>query len=250
MVADNRYLSRRRKGYGYQTLRPINCLIFIALPLAFFQWGAANYGTDLVTPQHLHSLLRFFGATAAYLPALMIVFVLLAQQAAHKDGWSVQPKAIAGMLGESIFWTGPLIVLSLVTGHVTANAAASIAESPQGQQALQHALRAIGAGIYEEFVFRLIFISLAMLIFVDILGLRKDVIAVGAVIVAAVIFSLGHFTPEELTGQVHFERGRFLFLATAGVYWGALFVFRGFGIAVGCHILWDVFVLISQPTPG
>lgn len=236
----------KRDTYGYQTLRPINWLVFLLPLLAFFQWGMMTYGTELLVPRYLQGFLRFFGGGAAWLPGVFIVVVLLAQQAAHKDGWAVQPTAVAGMAGESIFWTFPLIALNLVTGYAAAPKAAASWLSPQASDAVQKGLYAVGAGIYEEFVFRLILISLLMLIFVDILGLRRDAVAIGAVLVSALLFALCHFTYPELAGNAHFDRGRFIFFVTAGVYWGGLFVFRGLAVAAGSHILWDLYALLAS----
>jgi hypothetical protein len=239
--------SRSRKAGGYiaQTLRPVNNLLLVAPLLLFFHWGAATYGTDLVAPRAMHSLLRFFGATAVWLPAMLIAVVLIAQQIGHKDpcGWAPSGKALAGMLGEAIFWTCPLIAVSLVSG-AAAHQAAVLDLSPAGQYWMQQMLQAVGAGVYEEFTFRVVFVSLLLLVLVDIAGLRKDVTAVAAVLVSAVLFSLAHFS-----GEAAFDRGRFLFLAVAGVYWGGLYVFRGFGIAAGCHVLWDVYVSLAAGSP-
>ena len=41
--------------------------------------GKAYYGSTLLAPQHLERVLRYFGATTAYLPALLIVAVLILQ---------------------------------------------------------------------------------------------------------------------------------------------------------------------------
>ena len=105
---------------------------------------------------------------------------------------------------------------------------------------------AVGAGVYEEFIFRLALISLIMLIFVDIFDLRKDIVAAVAVIMAGCIFSLYHFPAEQLTSWDGWPWHEFIFRAVAGVYLGAIFILRGFGIAVGAHICYNLFVVMRQ----
>ena len=68
--------SRRRDSYTWQTHRPLNCLVFVLPLLLFFHIGTAHYGTSLLAPRDLGRLLRYCGATAAYLPALLILAVL------------------------------------------------------------------------------------------------------------------------------------------------------------------------------
>jgi hypothetical protein len=240
--------AKQRSGYAWQTLRSIHSAVFVLPLLLFFQWGAVRYGSDLVMPRVIHGFLKYFGGMAIHLPAVLIMAVLVARQFMHRnDTWQIHGKVLVGMTVESIFWTGPLIALSFMTGQAMMSGSV-FTWSPETDRVLQQALQAVGAGVYEEFVFRLVFIDLVLLVLVDLAGLSKEPVAVGAVIVAAVVFSLCHFPSEAFSGQVHFSRARFIFLAMAGVYWGALYLFRGFGIAVGCHVLWDVYALMVRGT--
>jgi len=234
--------SRRRKDtYFYQTQRPINCLAFVGPLLVLFQAGAMAYESRLLVPRYLAKVLGYFGATGEFLPALLIVAVLLIMHMSHRQPWRIQPKALAGMFAESILWTLPLIAMSYLI-YRQDSPAAVIATLPYDHVA-RPVLRAIGAGIYEEFIFRLIFISLVLLIFVDVFRLRKDIVTIAAIIVGAVGFSLCHLGLKQLTGQEAFDWYKFIVLAIAGVLWGGLFVFRGFGIAVGSHIVYDLFIV-------
>lgn len=240
--------SARPDTYRRQTLRPLNGLLFILPMLLFFQVGSGYYGTSLLAPRHLHKLLKYFGATAAYLPPLTIVLVLLSQQVLHRpaaDRWKIRPNVLAGMFGESILWMIPLIGLSRLAGRLLAHQATS---SPAGgwEDVLRRSLLAVGAGIYEEFLFRLVFICLTLLVAVDIFGLKKELFAVVAVVLGALTFSLYHFSGSQLADMSSFPWTEFAFRAAAGVYLGGLFVLRGFGIAVGAHAFYNIYVLVTQ----
>lgn len=234
-----------RQSYRWRTQRPLTCLVFLAPLLVLFQVGTLHYDTGLLAPKHLGQLLRSLGATGNYLPCLLVVVVLLLQHVLHRDKWRIRPRDLAGMLGESVIWAAPLVVLSQVMGELVAQVARDASEAGPLMR-LEELLVAVGAGIYEEFLFRLVLISLVMLICVDVFGLRKDVVAAAAVLVGAALFSLYHLPVEQITGEEAFPWGTFLFRAAAGGYLGAMFVFRGFAIAVGGHIVYNVYVLLTS----
>ena len=104
-------------------------------------------------------------------------------------------------------------------------------------------ITAIGAGIYEELVFRLILICLLMLFFQDILHLSRGNSIVLSVLISAFLFSVHH--------HIHFINGRFgfgepfaivpfTFRILAGAYFAGIFAVRGFGIVAGAHAFYDI----------
>lgn len=234
---------RRKEGYAQFTRRPLNSLLMILPLLIFFHVVADHYRTDalLLAPDNLQHMLRYFGAPGSLLrilPAATVVIILLAQHLVHRDPWEFQPSVLAGMVGESVVWTVPLLAVSQLTARMVA-AAPHVVHN----QFVQTALVSVGAGIYEEFLFRMVLISLFLLLFVDVLGLKKDTMTVVAVLLAAGMFSLWHFAG--FGGNETFTWNKFLFRSVAGTLWGGLFLFRGFGVAVGSHITWDLYALLS-----
>ena len=253
---ERRSLSGRER-YGRQTLRPLNCLVFILPMLVVFHVGTAFYGSDLLAPRDINVVLRHFGATVAYLPALLVIVALFLQHVAHRDRLRVQARTLAGMLGESICWILPLIAMAHVTGRLWVHQASAAGppasgQAPEGASAsvMRDIVSAVGAGIYEEFIFRMVLISLMLLLLVDVFDLRKDAVTVASVIVAAVAFSLYHFSAEQFAGWGSFPWYDFVFRALAGIYLGAVFVFRGFGIAVGVHAIYNIYTVFYHMRTG
>ena len=241
MAREPRKSKPRRDTYWEHTRRPLHSLVIVAPLLVLFHALETRYDSNLLAPEMMGRFLVFFGATQPFLPPLGIALVLLIHHFARRDPWEVRPVVLAGIVGESILWTVPLIGLSELTGRIAAPAAA--ATSSGGIDAvLQPALIAVGAGVYEEFVFRMVLISLVVLVFSDVMGLRKDWVVVAAVVCGAALFSLCHFTSQQTFGPDPFAWGKFIFLAVAGVLWGGLFLCRGFAVAVGCHVVWDLYV--------
>jgi membrane protease YdiL (CAAX protease family) len=106
----------------------------------------------------------------------------------------------------------------------------------------------IGAGVYEELVFRLGLISLLMIVFADLLRLHRGTTAVAAVCVSAVLFAAHHHVPF---GQEAFHWARFAFRTVAGVYLAVMFWYRGYALAAGCHATYNSsLVLLNIIRPG
>jgi membrane protease YdiL (CAAX protease family) len=94
----------------------------------------------------------------------------------------------------------------------------------------------VGAGIYEEVLFRLLLFGGAVWL-LRRSGLLSGTTFALAALASAVAFSAAHHAPgsgEPYNGYV------FLFRTMAGFYFTLLFQLRGFGIAVGAHACYDV----------
>jgi len=100
----------------------------------------------------------------------------------------------------------------------------------------------LGAGIYEELVFRLILVTLlvALLSLTGIEGRRRYAIAA---VIGALIFSGVHYVGS--LGDV-FTVASFTFRFLMGLALNGLFLWRGFGIAAMTHALYDIFVTLMQ----
>ena len=97
-----------------------------------------------------------------------------------------------------------------------------------------------GAGIYEELVFRLVAISLIMLVGVDLLHLPKTQTAVVAIALSSLLFAAHHHPP---LGSEEFNLANFTFRTAAGVYLAGIFWYRGYGPAAGCHAAYNITVV-------
>ena len=112
-----------------------------------------------------------------------------------------------------------------------------------GQSFGTRVVMSLGAGVYEETVFRLgIMAGLAALLERGV-GFRRWVAALVALIVSSVLFSAMHHIPPY--GDP-FTIGVFTFRVLAGACFGLIFWFRGFAVAVYTHALYDLYVLVVR----
>ncbi len=238
--------SAQGNQYWYITQRPWVSLLFILPGLLIFEVGtyarhgsASPAGTPLVASYLIESLVNSLRSgpdvprVLAMAPGLLLIVILLAWHLAARHPWRFDSFVLAGMLGESLIYTLPLLVFWIV--HQ-----ALLVGSPAHSAWLDNLIRSFGAGIYEELVFRLICITLFVILLIDLARLPRGPTAVFIVVLSAAIFAYVHHQPvgaEVITVQ------SFLFRFIAGVYLAGLFVFRGFGIAAGCHALYNVLVV-------
>lgn len=95
----------------------------------------------------------------------------------------------------------------------------------------------LGAGIYEELLFRVVLTGGLLGGLQLVLGMARGSAAVGAVLISALVFSAFHYVGA-LGDQ--FTAASFIFRAIAGVAFSALYVTRGLGITAWTHALYDV----------
>ena len=102
----------------------------------------------------------------------------------------------------------------------------------------------LGAGVWEEAVFRLGLLGGLAFAGERLLGLRRLVAVAIAFVVSSLVFSAVHHIGA-YGDPLHL--GVFTFRALAGICFGLLFWFRGFAVAVYTHALYDIYVLILRP---
>ena len=105
----------------------------------------------------------------------------------------------------------------------------------QQLDAWTESILSIGAGVYEELLFRFIGITLLMMLFMDVFNMKMAGAIPLVIVISAVLFSAYHYLGNET-----FDAGRFCFRAAAGIYFAGIYIFRGFGIVVGAHAFYDL----------
>jgi Type II CAAX prenyl endopeptidase Rce1-like len=118
----------------------------------------------------------------------------------------------------------------------------SLAAGAGGVQgtALERLTLSLGAGLYEELLFRVVLVALISN-GMRLLGFARMTAGVVAVALGALIFSAFHYLGP-LGDPLRLDS--FVFRAVAGVAFSALYLTRGFGITAWTHALYDVAVLM------
>ncbi len=151
--------------------------------------------------------------------------------------------AFMGMTAESALYAAMLgLVLGTATEWMLGGFALAAGAADITSMSLPEGLvLSLGAGLYEEIVFRVALVGGLFAIF-RASGIVATRAGVFAVLLASLIFSSFHYIgPYGDAWAV----SSFLFRFLAGLTFSALFLIRGFGITAWTHALYDVFLILA-----
>jgi hypothetical protein len=210
---------------------------------------------------------------------LAVVVILMALQLASRKGWRFWFGDILPMAVECILLAVPLIVLSMflsgsarhqngsapaaahfavtstvlrcssVTNDVLPDAAENRDDNGKWLGLLANVVTGIGAGIYEELVFRLILIVALMVLFQDIFQVGHKISIILSVFISAALFGAYHhivYLEGQFIQSSPFNWAEFSFRTIAGIYFAGLFAIRGFGITAGAHAFYDIIAVFMN----
>jgi Type II CAAX prenyl endopeptidase Rce1-like len=101
----------------------------------------------------------------------------------------------------------------------------------------------LGAGIYEELLFRVLLVGTLAWTARRLFGWRPGPAGIFAAVLGALIFSAFHYIGPY--GD-RLDLGSFTFRAIAGLLFSALYLARGFGITAWTHSLYDVLLTVAR----
>ena len=234
--------------YQSETQRPLVCLAFVLPLLLFYEVGSiflADAGTYSASSlrsgvdQWFHQFLQQFGFGQLVLLPLVTVGVILAWHHRVNDHWRIRPAVLMGMLTEAA-GLGLILFCAANSLNLLFGGVAPAAQTSTGLSVVWWAnvVGCVGSGIYEELIFRVVLLVPAIYWLTRTFKDRKLAVAVGVGVVS-LIFASMHYNVFNPAGN-QFELSSFMFRFSASIVFCALFLYRGFGIAVGAHVAYDV----------
>jgi len=190
-------------------------------------------GADFLMRSILESfgILGLYGLGAIFLIGFIITYIYFFNDKSNK---SIRADYLFIMIFESVCWA--LILYFLLSKFML------VLMNPIGKTITQQVTLAVGAGIYEEFLFRVMLISGLTGIIGFVFLWSEKARKAAALIIAAGIFSAFHFMGDY--GD-YFSMELFLLRFFAGIVLGVLYIARGFGITAYAHSIYDLIVLIQ-----
>jgi len=233
----------RAPRYSYTFVLPL--LAFYELLAAILPFGETHgvrNGADVILKSVFYAAFGRWGPLAFGL-LLVGMFVWGAVRDARKNREPLRAKYFAWMLGESVALA---LVFGVVVGLITARLLGTLhmlALAPMQQlDAPTRLMVSLGAGLYEELLFRVILVSGLATFGRAVCGMTPRVAGAFAVVLGAAIFSAFHYVGAY--GDV-FTVQSFTFRMIAGLFFSALYVLRGFGVDAWTHALYDVFLIFG-----
>lgn len=231
-------------SYWAQTRRPIPSLVFVLPLIAAYEFGVTKLGGSSAdalrtgADSWMRHALASFGLRDRWLPPLALVTSILAWQTYRADSWRFRPGCLLGMVSESLVFAVALVGLSRVVelGFAKLDDVAVLETATTVSTAT--VIGYVGAGIYEEALFRL---ALIPMLYWVARWIHAPRVLAGtlAVTASSLLFSLAHHAGAP--GEA-FTLFAFIFRWLAGIGFAWIFLARGFGIAVGTHVAYDVLV--------
>lgn len=233
------------KAYWRETRQPRYALVFALPLLALYEAlaaalghsgaGEVRNGADVL----LKSVFLVLGGhrgVLAFGAVLLLAGGWLVLRDARANGWP-RLAPFAGMAVESVAYAailggvaGTLTSLLLGAGPLASGAAAGFDLGTQ-------LMLSLGAGLYEELLFRVLLVSGLLVVARRGFGWTRGGSVAFAVGVAALVFSAFHYVGPY--GD-RLALGSFAYRAVAGALLSGLYVARGFGITAWSHALYDV----------
>lgn len=262
-------MSDSTTSYWAETRRPLVNLAFVLPLLIAYEWGvwwmqqqhlSARNGAD----EWLRAVLSSASTSLAWcLPVLLIGVFVVWHHVLHEPA-QVRGETLAGMSAESLLFACILVLLGQAADswmRSSPDALLQVSETTTSWVGVR-LIHFLGAGLYEEFLFRLCLLP-ASYIALRLLLVPRRWSTGGAIFLSSLGFALAHYlTPttdatllamiSEAVTRVQSSRELwfgFAFRLLAGVLFALLFAWRGFGIAVGCHAAYDIvvgIVLVSE----
>ena len=194
---------------------------------AVFVWLAGSWGPRL------------------FIFCLIGVGIWLIAKDMRRTGGKISSATLAVMLLESC-------ILALLFGIVVGGLTAAVLGAPPPPMAIGASgteqfgtatllMLSLGAGIYEELLFRVLLVGALAWAGKRLLGWRPLVAGIVAAVVGALIFSAFHYIgPFGDKLDVY----SFTFRTLAGLFFSGLYLLRGFGVTAWTHALYDVLLVV------
>jgi hypothetical protein len=244
----NYWRAAREPRYSLSFAFPLLLLYeVLAFSLSAGEMAAVRNGADVL-------LKNLFVATGGRAGLGIFTAVLLGAGGAMvfrdiRRSGQIRAQYFAWMLAESV---GYALVFGLVAGTITGlllsgpvlkdGFPALLIGTPSRLNWATQLMISLGAGIYEELLFRVILVSGLAWAGRRVFNWSITAAAGVAVFLGALIFAAFHYVgpygdPLEL--------GSFLFRTVAGLLFSGLYVLRGFGITAWTHAMYDVFLMLG-----
>lgn len=230
------YLLKSKTSF-YSFLFTLPLFFLYEINILFLSWDdilVVRNGADFLMRNILESfdIYGLYGLGLVFFLGLLVTYLFFIKEDQQQE---VNVNFLFIMLAESMLWSVVLYFLLFKFMVLLMN--------PVGKTILQQVTLAIGAGIYEEFLFRVLLIAGLSGILGFVFMWDKTFKNIIAVVLSGGIFSAFHFMGEY--GDF-FSMELFLIRFFAGLILGVLYMYRGFGITAYTHSIYDLIVLIRM----
>ena len=243
----------RLNAYLASSKDPINSILLVLPLFVLYQVGILftdgwKNGADFITG-HLIALFGYNKGIYAGFNFLLIALGVGVFMKRRDAKGGLKPATFGFVALESTIyafllgWVAVRILLALRLPPPSVSMMAPAAVDGAISNPFDAIVLSLGAGTYEELVFRLLLMGGAFWVLAEKTSLGKTKSAVIAVIGSSLIFSAFHYVP---IGMESWEMWSFSFRFLLGVFLAVIYVTRGFAVAVYTHAIYDILILVPR----
>lgn len=229
---------------------PLASLLFVLPFLAVYELGVCLGGQSLaITRNAADSWMRLglfeMGVTRPWVLPTLVIGTLVTAAAWKRSKVNLSGRLLVGMLTESIVAAWLLVAFGQGFGLLL-KAGGLMSLSGEAVSPAEWAAACVGAGLYEETLFRLwglpaVFLAMRMFLVPSKIAFWLSIS------LTSLLFAGAHYVNTGFNGSVE-DWYTFSFRLIAGLCFAGLLVKRGFGVAVGTHVVYDATVLLLMAT--
>lgn len=230
------------KSYFHRSKSLANSFLFILPLLVLYEVGIAMQGSSIKNAADviIKTPLILFGKNGSLIfNSLVITFLVVSVFYIEKE-YRFSSLIFIPMFLESMVYA---LFMGYALGFVVYKVLFPyVLTRPFSMNIWMGIIFSVGAGVYEEIVFRLILITSLYFIFTTLLKINKPTGAIISIILGALIFTSMHYVGNL---SDNFTYTSFTFRLLSGIFLSAIFMFRGLGIAVYTHAIYDVLSVLK-----
>ena len=205
--------------YWLSAQRPLSCLVFLLPLVAVYEFGVLYLGRSHADTLRngadywMRSWLALAGIPGGVVLPFCLLGLLLMWHVASRHPWRLEGRTMIGMLAESVLFACSLVALARLHEILFHGLVAAPLFVANEQMAVR-AVSFVGAGVYEELLFRLCLVPV-LYGAARLFQLSRRSAAVTSVLLTSLIFALAHYVGPGADG---FTLYSFSFRALAGAF--------------------------------
>ncbi|MBT3215370.1 MAG: CPBP family intramembrane metalloprotease [Deltaproteobacteria bacterium] len=211
--------------------------LFVVYEILVIMTQSRYWGIRNAADMWIRTFLMAFDLRAQHLTFVMIgiAFALIPLAKSRSSGVKLKANYFLLMFAEAFAYS---LVLGVALQSILR--LSGLAAGGPGNGALQNFALSLGAGLFEEIIFRVLLLNLLFYLLSYVFK-NKVTTAVIAVLAASFLFSLSHYVGSMADSWQLYS---FMFRWIAGMLFTVLYFIRGFAITAYTHALYDIWVLV------
>lgn len=230
------------KSYFYRSKSLSNSFLFILPLLILYEVGIAIYDSNIKNTADviIKTPLMLLGRNSSLIFNSLVIVLLMVSVFYVEKEYRFNPLIFFPMLMESIIYT---LLLGFGLGFVVYRILLPcILAKPFSTNIWMGIILSLGAGVYEEIVFRFLLITSLYFVFAALLKVNKLISAILSIVLSTSLFTIMHYVGT-LGDSFTYANVTFRFLS--GIILSIIFMSRGLGITVYTHAIYDVLLVLK-----